>query len=111
MKDEVLAATHAASAARAACTAAINAQNLIHEGSDPTECPTAWEFLDLAYWLCRTAQKVCEDAADNLDAEEADVRPALFAAHTRVMGAMEKACDAADELVCLAEQYGHEIRR
>lgn len=61
--------------------------------------------------LCRAAQKACENAADALDPEEAETSADVFAAHRIASRAAQEACDQADELVSLAEELNHEIRR
>ena len=66
---------------------------------------------DAAYWLCRATQKACESAADTLDPEEAETNADVFAAHLIAGRAAQEACDQADELVSLAEDLNHEIRR
>ena len=65
MKLEVRKARAAAVAANLAAQAAVAARELLAED------PSAWEVGDAAYWLCRAAQKACENAADALDPEEA----------------------------------------
>ena len=66
---------------------------------------------DAAYWLCRAAPQVCESAADTLDPEEAETSADVFAAHLIASSAAQETCDQADELVSLAEELNHEIRR
>ena len=68
---------------RKARAAAVAARELLAEDL------SAWEVGDAAYWLCRAAQEAAQNAAD----------------------ALEEACDQADELVSLAEEANHEIRR
>lgn len=105
MKLEVRKARAAAVAANLAAQAAVAARELLAED------PSAWEVGDAAYWLCRTAQKAAENAADALDPEEAETNAAVFAAHLAASQAAQEACDQADELVSLAEELNHEIRR
>ena len=105
MKPEVRTAIIAANAANAAAHAAKAAADLL------TCKPDAWAFVDQAYWLCRAAQKACESAADALDPEEAEANADVFAAHLIAGRAAQEACDQADELVSLAEELNHEIRR
>ena len=59
----------------------------------------------------RAAQKAAENAADALDPEEAETNADVFAAHLIASRAAQEACDQADELVFLAEEANHEIRR
>jgi len=105
MKKEVRTAFVAASAANAATEAAAEARNLLSLD------PTRWAFADQAYWLCRQAQKDCESAMDALDPEEAETNGLVLEAHSTAACASMNACEAADELVSLAEAVGHEIRR
>ena len=102
MKPEVRKVRAAAVAANLAAQAAVAARELLEED------PSAWEVGDAAYWLCRAAQKVCESAADALDPEEAETSADVFTAH---LIAAQEAFDQADELVSLAEELNHEIRR
>ena len=90
---------------RKARAAAVAAMDLLAE--DPSD----WEVGDAAYWLCRAAQKACESAADALDPEAAETSSDVFAAHLIASRAAQEACDQADELVSLAEEANHEIRR
>ena len=103
MKLEVRKARAAAIAV--AAQAAVAARELLEEE------PSAWEVGDAAYWLCRAAQKACESAADALDPEEAETNADVFTAHLIAGRAAQEACDQADELVSLAEEANHEIRR
>ena len=105
MKPEVRKARAAAVAANLAAQAAVVARELLAED------PSAWEVGDAAYWLCRAAQKACERAADALDPEEAETNADVFAPHLSAGRAGQQACDQADELVSLAEELNHEIRR
>ena len=105
MKPEVRKARAAAVAANLAAQAAVAARELLEED------PSVWEVGDAAYWLCRAAQKACENAADALDPEEAETNADVFAAHLIASRAAQEACDQADELVSLAEEANHEIRR
>ena len=105
MKLEVQKARAAAVAANLTAYAAVAARELL------TEDPSAWEVGDAAYWLCRAAQKACESAADTLDPEEAETSADVFAAHLIASSAAQETCDQADELVSLAEELNHEIRR
>ena len=105
MKLEVRKARAAAVAANLAAQAAVAARELLAED------PSAWEVGDAAYWLCRAAQKACENAADALDPEEAETNADVFAAHLIASRAAQEACNQADELVSLAEEANHEIRR
>ena len=95
----------AASAARYAALTAVAAKNLLYRD------PKAWDFADQAYWLCRAAQEAAQNAADELDPEEALEDDMILYAFRTAMEAVEKACTVADELVSLAEAAGHEIRR
>jgi len=105
MKPEVRKVRAAAVAANLAAQAAVAARELLEKD------PSAWEVGDAAYWLCRAAQKACENAADALDPEEAETNADVFAAHLITGRAAQEACDQADELVFLAEELNHEIRR
>lgn len=105
MKPEVRKVRAAAVAANLAAQAAVAARELLEED------PSAWEVGDAAYWLCRAAQKACESAADALHPEEAETNANVFAAHLIASRAAQEACDQADELVSLAEEANHEIRR
>ena len=105
MKLEVRKARAAVVAANLAAQAAVAARELLAED------PSAWEVGDAAYWLCRATQKACESAADTLDPEEAETNADVFAAHLIASRAAQEACDQADELVSLAEELNHEIRR
>ena len=105
MKLEVRKARAAAVAANLAAQAAVAARELLAED------PSAWEVGDAAYWLCRAAQKACEGAADALNPEETDSNADGFAEHLIASRAAQEACDQADELVSLAEELNHEIRR
>ena len=89
MKLEVRKARAAAVAANLAAQAAVAARELL------AEAPSAWEVGDAAYWLCRAAQ---EDDS-------------ILYAFQQANDALEEACDQADELVSLAEELNHEIRR
>ena len=75
MKPEVRKVRAAAVAANLAAQAAVAARELLEED------PSAWEVGDAAYWLCRAAQKACENAADALDPEVAETSADVFAAH------------------------------
>ena len=90
---------------RKARAAAVAARELLAED------PSAWEVGNAAYWLCRAAQKACESAADALDPEETVTSADVLAAHRIASRAAQEACDQADELVSLAEELNHEIRR
>ena len=105
MKLEVRKARAAAVAANLAAQSAVAARALLAED------PSAWEVGDAAYWLCRATQKACENAADALDPEVAETNADVFAAHLIAGRAAQEACDQADELVSLAEELNHEIRR
>ena len=105
MKLEVRKARAAAVTANLAAQAAVAAGDLLAEN------PSAWEVGDATYWLCRAAQKACESAADALDPEEALEDDSILYAFQQANDAMEEACDQADELVSLAEELNHEIRR
>ena len=105
MKLEVRKARAAAVAANLAAQAAVAARELLEED------PSAWEVGDAAYWLCRATQKACESAADALDPEVSETSADVFAAHLIASSAAQEACDQADELVSLAEEANHEIRR
>ena len=105
MTPEVRKAHAAAVAANLAAQTAVAARELLAEE------PSAWEVGDAAYWLCRAAQKAAENAADALDPEEAETNADVFTAHLIASRAAQEACDQADELVSLAEEANHEIRR
>ena len=105
MNLEVRKARAAAVAANLAAQAAVAARELLAED------PSAWEVGDAAYWLCRAAQKACESAADALDPEEALEDDSILYAFQQANDALEESCDQADELVSLAEELNHEIRR
>ena len=105
MKLEVRKARAVAVAANLAAQAAVAARELLAED------PSAWEVGDAAYWLCRASQKAAENAADALDPEEAETNADVFAAHLIASSAAQETCDQADELVFLAEEANHEIRR
>ena len=105
MKPELRKARAAAGAANLAAQAAVAARELLEED------PSAWEVGDAAYWLCRAAQKACESAADALDPEETENSADVFTVHLIASRAAQEACDQADELVSLAEEANHEIRR
>ena len=95
----------AASAARYAALTAVAAKNLLYRD------PEAWDFADQAYWLCRTAEKKALEAADCLDPEWAEKESAVVLAYTEANEAAAHACTMADELVSLAMEANHEIRR
>lgn len=105
MKLEVRLAFTAASAATAAAEAASKAQTMIEAGS------AAWELADQAYWLCRAAQKAAENSANVLDPEAALDDDTILYAHMTALAAAQSACSAADELVTLAMENEHIIRR
>ena len=105
MKPEVRTAFVAANAVTAAVRAAEAAVNLLEQ------VPRAWGLADVPYWLCRSAQEAAQNAADELDPEEALEDDMILYAFRTAMEAVEKACTVADELVSLAEAAGHEIRR
>ena len=105
MKPEVRKVRAAAVAANLAAQAAVAARELLAED------PSAWEVGNAAYWLCRAAQKTCESAADALDPEETETSADVFTAHLIASRAAQEACNQADELVSLAEDLNHEIRR
>ena len=105
MKLEVRKVRAAAVAAHLAAQAAVAARELLAED------PSAWEVVDAAYWLCRAAQQACESAADALGPEVSETSADVFAAHLIASSAAQEACDQADELVSLAEELNHEIRR
>ena len=105
MKLEVRKVRAAAVAAHIAAQAAVAARELLAED------PSAWEVGDAAYWLCRAAQKACESAADALDPEKAETSADVFAAELITGRAAQEACGQVDELVSLAEEANHEIRR
>lgn len=107
MKASVFEAKRLAKEARAAVQAAQGAEALVKETPDQT----AWEYVDIAYWRCRSAQKAAEEAADWLDPAEAEDDPTVLQAHFRVTQGARAACAAADDLVSLAENYNHVIRR
>ena len=98
-------ASAAANAADMASVAATAAENLLMED------PTAWELADQAYWMCLTAQKTAEAAADALDAEAAEDNPEIVAAHVAAMRTAKEAADQAAYLEKMAKKAGHEIRR
>ena len=99
--DSVTRTLNAVAAARQAVETARFAQDLLRQD------PTAWDFADAAYWLCRAAQAACEQAADALSPEVA----AYFDFHRRALAAAEEAAGYADQLVTLAEEANHIIRR
>lgn len=105
MRKEVKFAFTAAGAARTAAQAGVSARNLLYHD------PSAWAFADQAYWLCRTAAKVAEEAADALNPEWAELEPGVAMAHHDALQAATDATNEADELVSLAEAAGHTIRR
>lgn len=105
MKPEVRAAFVAANAVTAAVKVAEAAATLLEYA------PNAWALTDEAYWLCRAAQDAAQNAADELDPEEALEDDTILFAFRTATEAVEKACTVADELVSLAEIAGHEIRR
>ncbi len=105
MKPEVRTALAAATAANSAVAVAYNAAALLEAD------PTAWALADQAYWLCRAAQDACQNAADALDPCQAEEDDAILYAHFTATNAATNACEAADELVALAEAQNHEIRR
>ena len=105
MMQEVRIAFAAASAAKAAAQAAVAATNLLYHD------PSAWAFADEAYWLCKTAAKAAEYAADNLCPEWNETEVGVAAAYASANEAANDAQEMADELVSLAEAAGHEIRR
>ena len=94
-----------ASAARSATLTPVPAKNLLYRD------PEAWDFADQAYWLCRTAEKKALEAADCLDPEWAETESAVLLAYTEANEAAAHACTMADELVSLAMEANHEIRR
>ncbi len=59
----------------------------------------------------RAAQEAAQNAADALDPEEALEDDSILYAFQQANDALEEACDQADELVSLAEELNHEIRR
>lgn len=105
MMQEVRIAFAAASAAKAAAQAAVAATNLLYHD------PSAWAFADEVYWLCKTAAKAAEYAADNLCPEWAENEVGVAAAYADANEVATDAQEMADELVSLAEAAGHEIRR
>lgn len=107
MKASVFEALRLAKEARAAVQAAQGAAALVKETPDQT----AWEYVDIAYWRCRFAQQAAEKAAEWLNPAEAEDDPAVLQAHFRVTQGARAACAAADDLVSLAENYNHVIRR
>lgn len=105
MRKEVRTAFTAAGAANAAAQAGVSARNLLY-------CdPTAWAFADQVYWLCKTAAQAAQAAADALDAEWAEEAHGVAIAFADATQAAEEAQAMADELVSLAEEAGHVIRR
>ena len=107
MKDyqDIFYAIVATRAAQQAADAAKTAVTLLNR------VPGDWGFADQAYWLCRAAQKTAEDAADELNPEEALENDDVLYAFAGANAAAEAACEAADELVALAMEHDHEIRR
>ena len=95
----------AASAARYAALTAVAAKNLLYRD------PGAWDFADQAYWLCCTASQKALDASDCRDPEWAEVESAVVLAYTEANEAATHACAMADELVSMAMEAKHEIRR
>ena len=59
----------------------------------------------------KSEQEAAQNAADELDPEEALEDDTILFAFRTATEAVEKACTVADELVSLAEAAGHEIRR
>ena len=83
---------HALDAAELAVQAAKLAQKLIDdEDKNPDESPANWDFFAHTRELCRAAQEICENAADNLEKDE-------FYFHRMLMRAAQKAVDAATDL-------------
>lgn len=107
MKTTVFEARRLAKEARAAVQAAQGAAALVKENPDQT----AWGYVDFAYWWCRSAQQDAEEIADWLDPDEAEDDPAVLQAHFRVTQDAQAACAAADDLISIAENYNHVIRR
>ena len=105
MKPEVRTAIIAANAANAAAHAAKAAADLL------TCKPDAWAFVDQAYWFCRAAQEAAQNAADALASEDALGDDAIRYAFQLANEGMANACGVADDLVSLAEEANHEIRR
>ena len=105
MMQEVKRTFAVASAARAAAQAAVAAKNLLYRD------PTAWDFADQAYWLCRNAAQKALDAADRLDPEWAETENTVAIAYADANEAAKDACEMADALVSMAEAANHEIRR
>lgn len=105
MKPEVNNAFIAANAATAAVQVAVAAAELLKAE------PDAWALADQAYWLCRAAQDTAQCVADSLVPVEAEHDDASVYAFRVANEAIERACEAADELVSLAETAGHTIRR
>ena len=105
MKDTTRAAFAAANAVDATVSVA-NYATALHRA-----IPDDWKLFDDAYWLCRAAQEAAQNAADALDPEEALEDDSILYAFQQANDALEEACDQADELVSLAEEANHEIRR
>lgn len=105
MKPEVRNSLVAANAVAAASKTAEYAAQLLKTA------PYAWALADEAYWLCRAAQEVAQNAADELDPVAAEEDDSIIYAFQVANEAIEKACTAADELVSLAEANNHTIRR
>jgi len=101
--------TRAAFAAAIAADAAIN---FAHRARDYHEVmPDEWTLIDEAYWLCRSAQETCQNAADRLDPEKALDDACMLMAFQSAMGTLERVQEVADDLVTLATESEHEIRR
>ena len=105
MKDTTRAAFAAANTVDATVSVA-NYATALHRA-----IPDDWKLFDEAYWLLRAAQETAQNAADALDPEEALDDETILYAFQQATTAVEKACEAADELVSLAEEANHEIRR
>lgn len=105
MKDTTRVAFAAANAVDAAITVASYATTL-HRAT-----PDDWKLVDEAYWLLRAAQETAQKTADALDPEEALEDDTILYAFQQATTAVEKACEAADDLVTLATESEHEIRR
>ena len=105
MRKEELAARAACECVHSAIWASNDAQKLLTYG------PTAWDYADQAYWLCRAAKDAVQKALDTLDPKWVEKEWSVAGAYLYAKECIELAQAAADELVSLAEAAGHEIRR
>lgn len=100
---------------RAAFAAALAADTVIHFAQRARDyheiMPDDWALIDQAYWLCHEAVETCQRAADRLDPEVAEEDACMLMAFQSAMGTLERVQEAADDLVTLATESEHEIRR